>query len=320
MFEWDPFQLAFLALVFLSVLTLTVGASRLMRRGNVERRLRAVADPTPSAVGHRDAAEARWLESFVRLTRPLADLALPDEGWEESELRRRFMNAGIRTASASRVFFVLKTILAVLVPLAFVLLKVALLPKLGTQQTVFAMAVASAIGYCIPNYLLGRRIEARRRQIVEHFPDALDLLTISVEAGLGLDAGLYRVASELALNSPALADELTLVSLELRAGAGRERALRNLATRTGVEDIESLVAMMIQSDRFGTGVADALRVHSDQLRSKRQQRAEQEAAKLSNRLLFPLMLCIFPAILIVVAAPAAIQISKTLPSIGAKAR
>jgi tight adherence protein C len=230
------------------------------------------------------------------------------------------MNAGIRSPGASRAFFALKSLLAVLLPLAFVPVRLAWLPSLGLHQTVFAAALLSAAGYCLPNYLLSRRIEARRRQIVENFPDALDLLTISVEAGLGLDAGLYRVASELSLNSPALADELTLVSLELRAGMGRERALRNLATRTGVADIETLVALIIQSDRFGTGVSDALRVHSEQLRGKRRQRAEQEAAKLSNRLLFPLMLCIFPAILIVVAAPAAIQISKTLPSIGAKAR
>jgi len=320
MFGFDPIQLAFLVLIFTAVVGLAAGGSLFMRRGTVERRLREVSQTTKSTIVHRDAAEARWLESFVRLTKPLADLALPDEGWEESELRRRFMYAGIRSSNAPRLFFALKTALAVAVPLAFVVLKIAMMPTLATQQTLLAMAVLSGLGYYIPNYLLGKRIAARRRQIVENFPDALDLLTISVEAGLGLDAGLERVASELALNSPALADELRMVSLELRAGAGRERALRNLSLRTGVEDIEALVAMVIQSDRFGTGVADALRVHSDVLRSKRQQRAEQEAAKLSNKLLFPLMTCIFPAILIVVAAPAAIQISKTLPTIGAKSR
>lgn len=318
--EWDPFQIAFLVLVFLSVLALAAGASRLLHRGTVERRLRALSDPAVPSPGRRDVAEARWLDSFVRLTRPLADLALPDEGWEQSELRRRFLNAGIRTPGASRTYFVVKILLALLFPIALLPIRMTWLPTLGLHQTVFAMALLSAVGYWIPNHLLARRIAARRRQIVEHFPDALDLLTISVEAGLGLDAGLYRVASEMALNSPALSDELTMVSLELRAGVGRERALRNLSTRTGVADIETLVAMIIQSDRFGTGVSDALRVHSEQLRGKRQQRAEQEAAKLSNRLLFPLMLCIFPAILIVVAAPAAIQISKTLPAIGTKAR
>ena len=145
-----------------------------------------------------------------------------------------------------------------------------------------------------------------------NFPDALDLLTICVEAGLGLDAALSRVADEIHIKSAMLAQELQLVLMELRAGFTKERALRNLALRCGVEDIDLLVAMLIQSDRFGTSMGDSLRIHAENLRTKRQQRAEEAAAKISLKLLFPLILMIFPTLMLILVGPAALQIYRAL--------
>src|SRR5690606_11946344 len=139
--------------------------------------------------------------------------------------------------------------------------------------------------------------------------------TICVEAGLGLDAALARVAKEIRLESAELADELELVTLEMRAGAGKDRALRNLALRTGVDDIDSLVALLVQSERFGTSIGESLRVQSETLRVKRQQRAEEAAAKIAVKLIFPLVLCILPSIFIVVGGPAVLQIGKTFGTV-----
>jgi tight adherence protein C len=156
------------------------------------------------------------------------------------------------------------------------------------------------------------RIKNRQREIFESFPDALDLMTVCVEAGLALDAALARVGEEMRLKSVTLAEELHLVSLEMRAGSSRERALRNLALRTGVEEIDSLVALLVQSDRFGTSVADSLRVHSDGLRTKRRLRAEEAAAKIAVKLLFPLIFCIFPALMLVLLGPSFITMARVL--------
>ncbi len=153
---------------------------------------------------------------------------------------------------------------------------------------------------------------ARQREIFETFPDALDLLTICIEAGLAIDAAIVRVAEEMMPVAPVLSEELHLVTLELRAGNSKEKALRNLAMRTGVEDVETLVSMLIQAERFGTSIADSLRIHSEGLRTKRRQRAEETAAKIALKLLFPLIFCIFPALMLVLLGPAMIQIYRVL--------
>jgi len=152
----------------------------------------------------------------------------------------------------------------------------------------------------------------RQREIFEAFPDALDLMTVCVEAGLGTEAAMLRVADDLQLKSPVLADELHLVNLELRAGADRERALRNLAIRTGVEEVDGFVAMISQAERFGTSIAASLRVHAEMLRTRRRQRAEEAAAKIALKLLFPLIFCIFPSLMVVLMGPAMIQIYRVL--------
>jgi tight adherence protein C len=171
---------------------------------------------------------------------------------------------------------------------------------------------AAGLGYLFPNIVLARLEKRRQHRIRLSLPDALDLLVVSVEAGLGLDQAIQRVGEELVFAHPELCEELRLINFELRAGKSRSDALHNLGERTGVDDVISLVAMLVQTDKFGTSVAQSLRVHSDTLRTKRRQRAEEAAAKTGVKMVFPLVLCIFPAIWVVTLGPAAIKIVQVL--------
>ncbi|HEY5801919.1 MAG TPA: type II secretion system F family protein, partial [Burkholderiaceae bacterium] len=180
------------------------------------------------------------------------------------------------------------------------------------ETALLLLLLCAAAGYYLPNAVLRHAVARRQREIGDSFPDALDLLTVCVEAGLSLDSALVRVAGEMHLKSVLLAQELQLVLIEMRAGLGKDKALRNLALRCGTFDIDALIAMLIQSDRFGTGMGTALRVHSDVLRTKRRQRAEEAAAKIALKLLFPLIFCVFPALLLVLLGPAFIQIQDVL--------
>ncbi|MDH5539378.1 MAG: type II secretion system F family protein, partial [Rhizobacter sp.] len=255
----------------------------------------------------------RFVDKVARATRPIAKLSMPEEGFEGSALRRRFVTAGLRNASAPAAFFGAKTVLAVALPmLAYIVLVVLKQPPVTGNALLFWLLLSAALGYYLPNYVLSRMIFVRQREIFENFPDALDLMTVCVEAGLGTEAALNKVAEEMVHKSVVLSDEMRLVNLELRAGAPRERALRNLAIRTGVEEVDGFVSMIIQAERFGTSIAQALRVHSDMLRTRRRQRAEEAAAKIALKLLFPLIFGIFPSLMLVLMGPAFIQIYRVL--------
>lgn len=313
MSNFSTAQWLFMALVFAVVSGVPMAAYFALRRGAVQQRLERIVSAAPDQ--EAVPAPSRWIESVVRVAKPLARLSLPDEGWEGSELRRRFVQAGLRSPSAPIIFFAVKSIVAFGLPLAFWLVRMVSDNVMPADKFVILVGFLCGVGYYLPNFILNKLTAARKLRIFESFPDALDLLTICVEAGLSLEAALNRVASEVQLTSPVLAEELQLVCLEFRAGVGKERALRNLARRTGVDDIDTLVAMLIQSEKIGTSVGDSLRIHSEMLRVKRQQRAEESAAKVAAKLIFPLVLCIFPSILIVVAGPAMIRIAKVLPVI-----
>ncbi len=259
-----------------------------------------------------------WRERFATAVRPLAKLSLPTEGWEGSAMRIRFINAGWRQPSAPTIFFGIKSLLAFVLPLFVLVGGGEGLLASGSNRILLALVAAAAIGYYLPNLVLSHVIEVRKREIFESFPDALDLLIICVEAGQGLDQALGKVAAEIDIKSKVLAQELQLVLVELRSGFSKEAALRHLALRTGVEEIDLLVAMMIQADRFGTSMGDSLRVHADNLRTKRRQRAEEEAAKIAVKLLLPLIFMIFPTLMLVLVGPAMIQIYRVLlPTLGA---
>jgi len=177
---------------------------------------------------------------------------------------------------------------------------------------VLSALLGAVLGATIPFIGIALMIRRRQRQLLEHFPDALDLIRVCLEAGLGLDAAIQRVGQEFRQVAPALFDEFHVLSLELRAGAGRTTALQNLAQRTGLAEIRAWVTMIIQSEKFGTGIAEAVKIHSDQLRLTRRLNAEQLAATLSTKLLFPLIFCIFPALLLVLLGPAGITIQQQL--------
>ena len=258
-----------------------------------------------------------WLKTAVGIASPLAKLSIPEGDWENSNIRTKFINAGIRNPNAPILFYASKTVLPlVLTGVGYLGMELASV-SLERNHLIFVLLILATIGCYLPNILLDRMITARKREIFENFPDAADLMLVCVEAGLGLDAAMVKVADEMKMKSGALTEELHLTNLETRAGSTREQALRNLGLRTGVEEISAFVSMLTQADKFGTSVGESLRVFSEDLRHKRQMRAEELAAKLSTKMLFPLVLCIFPAISMVVLAPAGVRIVRVLlPMLG----
>lgn len=293
-------------LIFLAV-TLAAGALFFwLLPTRTEQRLQAIAGP---------AASPQWTRTIVNLAGPLARLSLPQGQWDQSPLRIRFLNAGFRREDARVIYFAAKTLL----PLLTAGLAYAALRGAESDEVTLLLYVAAAglIGCYLPNLVLFLRARSRKREIFESFPDAADLMLVCVEAGLGLDAALGKVADEIKMKSMTLAEELHLTNLEMRAGGTREKSLRNLALRTGVEEIGTFAVMLTQADKFGTSIGESLRVFSDDLRHKRQIRAEEAAAKVPTKMLIPLVLCIFPSILMVILGPAAIQIIRTmLPMFG----
>lgn len=256
-------------------------------------------------------AESPWAETMVRLAGPLAKLSAPEEDWDASPLRVRFFHAGIRNPSAQPIYYAAKTVL----PLVLGFGAYTVMGLVGNSiglVLLFYVALGAMVGIYIPNLALWWLVRTRQREIFETFPDAADLMLVCVEAGLGLDAGLAKVADEIKIKSVALAEELHLTNLEMRAGGTREKALRNLAARTGVEELDTFAVMLTQADKFGTSIGDSLRVFSDDLRHKRQVRAEEAAAKVATKMLLPLVICIFPSIMMVVLGPAVIQIIRTM--------
>jgi tight adherence protein C len=295
-------MMLFPALIFFAVVLTLGGVFLWLTPSKTEQRLQAMSNPT---------GKSQWTESVVKIVGPFAQLSAPPIDGQASPLRIKFLNAGIRHPDAHLIFFGSKTLL----PLAFAGL--AFIALRASNQTsgltlVMYLAVAALIGCYLPNFVMYLMTRNRKREIFENFPDAADLMLVCVEAGLGLDAGLVRVTDEIKMKSVALAEELHWTNLEMRAGGTREKSLRNLAMRTGVEEIGIFATMLTQADKFGTSIGESLRVFSDDLRHKRQVRAEEIAAKIPTKMLIPLVLCIFPSILMVILGPAAIQIIRTL--------
>lgn len=310
----NTLQIIYLVLIFLTVFVVALVILTQFTPKPLQDRLlilKAGPDGKTGSAGKTEVSP--WLGKIVELAKPMAQLSVPKEGWENSSLRIHFMNAGYRSETAPTIFFLAKTLLTFTLPALVVLYIVISGTSIKDNSLLLLyIVVAAALGYFLPNVFLERRIAYRKREIFESFPDAMDLIIVCVESGLGLDAALARVSEEIHMISPVLGEELHLINLELRAGSSRERALRNLALRTGVEDIDTLVAMLVQSDRFGTSIAQALRIHAENLRTKRRLRAEEAAAKIALKLLFPLIFFIFPSMLLVLLGPALISINRIL--------
>jgi tight adherence protein C len=230
---------------------------------------------------------------------------LPRSQAEISVAQQRLVRAGYRSDGTVRLFYGAK----VLTPV--VLIAVAFLTGAANFAPFFVYAVAAGIGFLGPDFWLGRQISKRQAAIRRGLPDVLDLLVICIEAGLSLDQATARTAEELKKAQPALSDEFGIVALEQRAGRARSEAWKHLAERTDVDVVRNLVSMLVQAEQFGTSIGKTLRVHSDTLRTKRVQEIEEKAAKLSVKLLFPLVLFIFPALFVVVLGPAAIIMSES---------
>jgi tight adherence protein C len=254
------------------------------------------------------AEKTDWIKTVVTLAGPFAKLSIPDGKWEDSPIRLKFINAGIRNPNAPIIFYAAKTFLPLLFAAVTYLGLQAAGKSFESNTLIFILLLAATIGCFLPNFVLNRALTARKREIFDNFPDAADLMLVCVEAGLGLDTALVRVAEEMKIKSTALTEEIHLTNLENRAGNSREQSLRNLALRTGLEEISTFATMLSQADKFGTSIGESLRVFSDDLRHKRQIRAEVLAAKLPTKMLFPLILCIFPAISMVILGPAGVQI------------
>jgi tight adherence protein C len=291
--------LTFLAFIFAALLV-TAGAMAFAPGGQatIERRLSELAGHEPPA------EEAMRLRNVVGILKRLGE-TVPHSPAEMGKLRLRLVRAGFRGHDAVIVFFGVRIGVAVLL---FGLLASPIFTK---PNVLFALAGAG-VGYLLPSMMLGRLERRRQHRIRLGLPDALDLLVVSVEAGLGIDQAIQRVSEEIAFAHKELSEELRLVNLELRAGKARGDAFRALAERTGVDDLTSLVAMLVQTDRFGTSVAHSLRVHAETMRTKRRQRAEEAAAKTGVKMVFPLVVCIFPAIWVVTIGPAAIKFVQVL--------
>ena len=249
---------------------------------------------------------------FSKLMSKLGRVVAAEKSIEYPQLRTKFLKAGFRRASVPHVFWGVKCLLMVCWPLTLFIGRATLVHVPNNFLFLTICFLSALEGFYLPDIWLYLRTKRRKAKIMDALPDALDLLVICVEAGLGLDAAVNRVAQEIALRSDVLSEELKLMNLEIRAGKLRQDALRNLATRTDLEAVKSLVTLLIQTEKFGTSIAQALKVYSDSFRTQRYQKAEEIASKLPIKLLFPLIFFIFPALFVVILGPAAIRVFEVI--------
>jgi tight adherence protein C len=240
-----------------------------------------------------------------RVAEPLNRI-VPISAIEAAKLQKQLMQAGYRSADAPMAFHAIQVSLVVAIPSLVMTVYFIFGGSLNTY--LIWCLLGSALGFYLPRRVLRSKIASRQQRITWGLADTLDLMVVAVEAGLGLNAAMNRVAEELKTTHPDLHEELELVNLEIRVGRAREEALRNLAERTGVDDIRSFVALLVQADRYGSSIARAVRVFADSLRTKRRQRAEQASQKATLKLIFPLTAFLFPVIILVILAPAALNL------------
>jgi tight adherence protein C len=300
-----------IGLIALSVMfaVMFIGEIAPGRQNTVASRLSELeTDPHSTEILRRRRRQLR-AEKLAGLVQTLGERIEPGHK-DAAAVRLRLLQAGYQSQAAVPVYLGLRLAL----PIAMAFSAVTILSVLGMASLMGLVAVIwfSALGYIAPSVFIGGRIRRRQKEMQKALPDALDLLVVCVEAGLGLNQALVRVSEEIERLSPVLSEQFALVNLEIRAGTPRDDAFRNMGERTGLDDLKSLMAMLIQTDRFGTSIAQALRVQADTLRTKRRQRAEEAAAKTTIKLVFPLVLFIFPAMFVVILGSAIIQIFEAL--------
>jgi tight adherence protein C len=276
-------------------LLIASGGLLLFYRQAMVQRLSSVVTPRTKRGGLLDVIQQTGTQIGEKVGR--LDRVLPKSGAEVSIVEKRLIRAGYRNESAVKVFYGAK----VLIPLLLCL--IAIVTGMASASPFFAYATALGLGFLLPDFWLGRQISKRQKQIRLGLPDALDFLVICIEAGLSMDQATARTAEELRLARPALSDELDIVVLEQRAGRVRSEAWRQFADRTDVNTVRILVSVLVQSEQLGTSVAKTLRIHSETLRTQRRQQIEEQAAKTSVKLVFPLVFFIFPSLFVVTLGP-----------------
>jgi len=286
----------------ISVAGATIGMKIYVRPKEAMDRVVGGAQPTEDLPSHPSLA-------FHDLIKRLGNF-VPQSPKDVTVMQRRLIRAGIRKESALKVLYGAKAVLGVTLPL--IALAVVAGSETDPGNKFVVVLLAAAIGFFGPNEYVRRKAAGRQKEIARGLPNALDLLVVCVESGLGLDQAILQVSKELEHAHPEISEEFGLVNLELKAGKRRVEALRNLAERTGVDDLKKLVAVLIQADRFGTGVAQSLRAHSDFMRVQARQVAEEKAAKLGVKLIFPIFFCILPSLFVVTVGPVAMKIIREL--------
>ena len=241
----------------------------------------------------------------------LGQAIMPKNDKELSIIRSKLIQAGFRQANAAQNFFAIKTILAIVFP-TIVLIAAKFFPELSFRDLAYYAMGAAAVGVFGPNYVLSKFVVNRQTHIQRGFPDALDLMVVCTEAGLGFDLALSRIARDMQHSHPVVAHEFSIVSAEIRAGVDRIDALRNFADRTGMDDIQGFVALLSQSIKFGTSVGETLRIYANDFRDKRMQLAEEMGAKMSTKLIFPMVFCFFPCFFIIAIGPIVLRVISTL--------
>lgn len=301
---------AFLAVILtaLAIYLLTMyRADRLRNRLSKIQDFQTYREGKVSAPG--DRFEVSWL-------RPVGERFLPESEMRRSKMKKLLIEAGYRRPGVLYVLIGAKLMLTAsavaLVMLGYLLTGNFFL--LLTPFTISVLLLVASVGFFLPDVFLHRRVAGRRADFLEGFPDALDLLVVCVDAGLGIDSAIQRVATEIRMSHPHLSSELGLIPVEIRAGKSRKEAMQGLAQRTGVDQVNSLVTLLMQADQFGTSIAQALRIFAEEMRVQRIQRAREKAAKLPVRMVIPIALFIFPALFLVLLGPAFIELSDTLSS------
>ena len=300
------------------LLVVAAGAVAFMLTLGVSLLVIAATDPARRRLGRLAGniePEHKAVAHVLHALEPINKYLLPTREHERSHMEKRLSFAGFRSSNAVPLFYAIKTGLAV-VFLCTVLASAAWLPKLPFSKLLFLAVAAAFIGLMLPNMVLDHLVTRRQKRLRDAFPDALDMLVVCVEAGLGLTASIQRVAEELRFSHPELGAELAQVTAEMRAGVDRETALKGLAARTGLEDISGLVSLLLQTLKFGTSIADTLRIYAEEFRDKRMQRAEEKAAKIGTKLIFPLVFCLFPSFFVVAIGPAVLRFIEVFKILG----
>ncbi|PUE33330.1 type II secretion system F family protein [Limnohabitans sp. Jir72] len=308
-----------LILIYACVFALTCGFSYWALTGlmpsGMTQRLDSLKDTPHFVLTEPSARWQRWRDKLQRALSwlgPLSSATEPEDASHTFSSRLRFYNAGIHSHLAPLVYLASKTVLTFALPSIAIGVLWYSQVSLSQAPGMALVLVFAMLGYYLPNAILAHRVARYQQALFNAFPDALDLMRVCVQAGLGLDAAIDRVGHEMHLSCPELSNEFELTGLELRAGASRADALRHLSARIGLEDVEALVVMLIQADMLGTSVHESLQVHSESLRTKRRLLAEETAAKLPIKLLIPLVFCVFPALLTVLLGPAVISVHEIL--------